>query len=416
MSRRARIWLIVLVILAILLALSARWIAQPDRIAAMILSRTGTALGLEITASGASEYRLLGTPMLAVRDVVAKQLGAATPLLRAKRIYLTLPWSTIRAGGADLTVKRVELEAPQLDIAALQRWLATRPPSETKIPTLTEGLRIVDGRVIGDGWTVQAFDLDLPTLYPDRRVRAQARGRVDVGTTRLPFDVHIALTKPAIGAGLGLSGQVSVESGDWKLPMKPVLGGRLHSGTDGIGLDRMKLSATARYVSGDSDLPFVFGIAGPLRYRETVLSIAPAGGVVHGDGPIPTLNAHGRIAFADALSLQLAGRLAAWPEAWPALPAPIGASASPLPFALDYVGKADFSDTASLRLQRDETRFSGRFRAPEIMAWIDAGTNVSPLPPLDGSVTTPAMEVSGAQLQGIEVVIDDPAIAEPVVR
>lgn len=416
MSRRLRIWLIALAIIAALLALSLRWIAQPDRIAAMILTRAGAALGLEITASGASEYRVLGTPMLAVRDVVAKQPGAQSPLLRAKRIYLTLPWSTIRAGGADLTVKRVELEAPQLDIAALQRWLATRPPSETKIPTLTEGLQIVDGQVIGDGWSVQAFDLDLPSLYPDRRVRAQARGRVDAGATRLPFDVHIALTKPAIGAGLGLSGQVSVESDGWKLPMKPVLGGRLHSGADGIGLDRMKLGATARYVAGDSDLPFVFGIAGPLRYREATLSIAPAGSVVHGEGSIPNLNAHGRIAFGDALSLQLAGRLAAWPEAWPALPAPVGASGSPLPFALDYIGKADFSDTAGLRLQRDETRFAGRFRVPEIMAWIDAGTNVSPLPPLDGHVTTPAMEVSGAQLQGVEVVIDDPAIAEPVVR
>lgn len=416
MSRRARLWLIALAIVAALLLLSLRWIAQPDRVAAMILNRTGAALGLEITASGASEYRVLGTPMLAVRDVVAKQPGATTPLLRAKRIYLTLPWSTIRAGGADLTVKRVELEAPQLDIAALQRWLATRPPSETKIPTLTEGLRIVDGRVIGDGWTVQAFDLDLPSLYPDRRVRAHASGRVDAGATRLPFDVHLALTKPAIGAGLGLSGQVSVESGDWKLPMKPVLGGRLHSGVDGIGLDRMKLGAAARYVSGDSDLPFVFGIAGPLRHRGAVLGIAPAGSVVHGDGPIPSLNAHGRIAFADALSLQLAGRLAAWPEVWPTLPAPISASKSPLPFALDYTGKTDFSDTASLRLQRDETRFTGRFRVPEIMAWIDTGTNASPLPPLDGSVTTPAMEVSGAQLQGVEIVIDDPAIAEPVVR
>lgn len=416
MSRRLRTWLIFLVIIAALLLLSLRWIAQPDRVAAMILTRAGTALGLEITAGGASEYRLLGTPMLAVRDVVAKQPGAATPLLRAKRIYLTLPWSTIRAGGTDMTVKRVELEAPQLDIAELQRWLATRPPSETKIPTLTEGLQVVDGQVIGDGWTVRAFDLDLPSLYPDRRVRAQARGRVDVGATRLPFDMHAALTKPAVGAGLGLSGRVAVESGNWKLPMKFVLGGRLHSGADGIGLDRMKLGADARYVSGDSDMPFVLGIAGPLRYREAVLSIAPAGSVVHGDGPIPTLNAHGRIEFADALSLQLAGRLAAWPDAWPALPAPIGASKSPLPFALDYIGKADFSDTASLRLQRDETRFSGRFRVPEIMAWIDAGTNVPPLPPLDGRVTTPAMEVSGAQLQGVEVVIDDPAIAEPVVR
>ena len=86
--------------------------------------------------------------MLLLRDVVARQPGAAEPLLRARRIYLSLPWSTIRARGGDLTVQRIELDAPQLDLAALQRWLATRPPSvETRLPTLTDGLRIIDGRV-----------------------------------------------------------------------------------------------------------------------------------------------------------------------------------------------------------------------------------------------------------------------------
>ena len=50
------------------------------------------------------------------------------------------------------------------------------------------------------------------------------------------------------------------------------------------------------------------------------------------------------------------------------------------------------------------------------MAWIDAGTNVSPLPPFDGTVEDARLEVSGAQLQGVEVAIEDPAIAEPAVR
>ncbi len=407
-----------LVLLASLLIalLALRWFLQPDRVATLLLDRVGAALGLEITASGASEYRVLGTPMLMVRDVVAKQPGAATPLLSAERVYLTLPWSTIRAGGADLTVERIELDAPQLDIAALQRWLATRPPGETRIPTLTEGLQVLRGRVIGDGWSLDALDLRLPSLYPDRNVRARARGRAVAGTTRLPFDVQVALTRPAAGAGLGLSGDVAVESDDWTLPMKPILGGRVHSGADGIGLDRMKLGATARYVSGDSDLPFVFGIAGSLRYREAIFGIVPLGAVVHGRGAIPTFDAHGSVAFADALTLRLAGRLAEWPEAWPTLPAPIGASASPLPFTLDYAGKPDLTEPIALRLQRDQTRFDGRFRISDVATWIDAGTNGSLLPPLDGRLTTPALEVSGALLEGVEIEIDDPGITGPVAQ
>jgi hypothetical protein len=167
-------------------------------------------------------------------------------------------------------------------------------------------------------------------------------------------------------------------------------------------------------VSGDTALPFIFGLAGSLRYRGAAIRIAPLGVAVHGQGAIPDLNASGQTAFADALSLHLSGRLANWPETWPALPAPVGSSDSPLPFALDYAGKADFTETAALELRRDDTRFAGRFRLPEVTAWIDAGSKGSPLPPLDGRLSAPAMEISGAHLQGVEIQINDPAVPEPV--
>jgi hypothetical protein len=67
-------------------------------------------------------------------------------------------------------------------------------------------------------------------------------------------------------------------------------------------------------------------------------------------------------------------------------------------------------------LQRDETRFAGRFRLADVTAWINADAGGSPLPPLDGRLTTPALEVSGAQLQGVEVEVDDPGVADPIVQ
>ena len=51
--------------------------------------------------------------------------------------------------------------------------------------------------------------------------------------------------------------------------------------------------------------------------------------------------------------------------------------------------RRDLSDVASLQLQRDATRFDGRFRLPQMLAWIDASATASPLPPLDGTLTTP---------------------------
>ncbi len=410
--RRRRLWLIAMLVALALLVLALRWVSQPSRVAGLILSQAGKALGLEITAGGASEYRLRGTPMLVVRDVVAKQPGATTPLLRAERILMEVPWATIRAAGDDLTVKRIELDAPQLDIAALSRWQATRPPSKTRIPTFTDGMRIVRGHVVGDGWSVRDVDIDLPHLHPDRAVTARIKGRVDVGSTRIPLDLHAALTRPAAGAGLGLNGRIAIESAPWSIPMQARLSGRLHDGDDGIGLDGLRMGAQARYLNGATQQPFALGLAAPLRFREGTLRLAPLGVAVRSAQLIPTLDAHGAFSLGDTLALQLEGGMPTWPQDWPALPAPLGQSSAPLPFKLGYQGHADLSDVAALTLQRDTTHFDGRFRLPAMLDWIDAGSQGSPLPPLSGRLTTPRVEIAGATLEGVEVEFDDNTITQ----
>ncbi|MDI9240696.1 hypothetical protein QLQ15_17470 [Lysobacter sp. LF1] len=403
-SRRRRVALIVLIGVLVLFAFALHWVSRPDRVAGLILSQVGKALGLEITASGASEYRLRGVPMLTIRDVVARQPGAATPLLRAERIRLELPWSTIRARGADLTVRRIELDAPQLDIAALQRWLATRPPTkETRIPTLTDGLRIVRGRVTGDGWSVDAIDADLPRLHPRRAAHARLRGRVISGTTRMPFDVRVALTRPAARAGLGVVGDLTVQAPTWSLPTRTRLSGRLHNGDDGIGLDDLRMGSDATWRNSGTALPFTFGIAGPARFREGELRIAPLGTVLWGTGVIPRLEAIGAFGFGPQLQFQLRGTLQAWPRSWPALPSPLSESTSPLPFTLGYAGRGDLSGLAMLGLQRDGAEFDGRFHLPDVLAWVDTFDRGSPLPPLRGRLSAPTLVISGATLEGVEV-------------
>ncbi|HEY5803972.1 MAG TPA: hypothetical protein VIT90_09800 [Lysobacter sp.] len=401
-SRRNAL-LIALVVAFVLLVLALRWVGQPSRVAGLILGQAGKALGLEITAAGASEYRLRGTPMLLLRDVVARQPGAPVPLLRAERIQLEVPWATIRAAGGDLTVRRIELDAPQLDIAALQRWQATRPPSKARIPTLTDGMRVVRGRVIGDGWSVDALDIDLPALYPDRTLTARVRGRFASGTLAAPFNLDAALTRLAANAGLGLSGDVGVESPPWSLPMRLTLSGRLHDGDDGIGVDVLRLGAIARYRNGETELPFVFGLAGPLRLRSGEVAMAPLGFALRGRDAIPSLHANGGFAFGDVLALRLDGLIADWPKAWPALPEPMESSVSALPFKYEYRGRANLSDTSALQLQRDATRFDGHFRLPEMLTWIDTIDQGTPLPPLAGHLSTPRLEIGGATLEGVEV-------------
>ena len=119
------------------------------------------------------------------------------------------------------------------------------------------------------------------------------------------------------------------------------------------------------------------------------------------------------IALGRRLVLRLQGDIAAWPEAWPALPPPLSASATQLSFALDYADRTDFSGPATLQVKRDDTALDARFRLPDVLAWLDADAGGSPLPPLQGHLRTPRIDIAGARLEGVDIEFDDPGIAVP---
>src|SRR5690606_30776393 len=146
-TRRRVAWILAAAGLGLLL-LAAFLLSRPDRVARFALAPPAQALGLEITSSGASEYRLGGTPTAGVRAVVARLPGTATPVLAAARVLLSMPWSTLRARLADLDFTRIELDAPVLHLAAFQAWLASRPPGDGRVPTLREGIAVVDGTIL----------------------------------------------------------------------------------------------------------------------------------------------------------------------------------------------------------------------------------------------------------------------------
>jgi hypothetical protein len=407
--RRWKIVLLVLVVLSLLAALIIRWLLRPEYLAPAILDLAGETLGLEITATGVGEYRLRGTPQLIVRNVAAREKGADKPILTAERILISVPWSTLRARGRDLTATRLELDAPVFDIGAFQGWQAKRPPSETPMPTITDGLRIVRGRVLGAGWTIEALDGSIPVFSANAPLRAQLRGRYQADALRAPFDIALHLNKGDQAGGIGVAGEMALENGEWRLPMHLNLSGKLYT-QDVFRIDPLRLGASARYVADGQSQPFALGIAGPLVFESGMVTLRPAAFALRGKGAIPTLDAVGGFSLADELQFALKGELLEWPQAWPPLPPPLGQSQAPLPFVLSYAGKTDLSAITVLHLERDDTRFDGRFRLLDVLAWADAFDESAPLPPLSGRLTTPQLEVSGAVLRGVEVEIEDPTI------
>jgi len=416
--RLLRITAIAAVVLILLVAILA-WLAQPPRAVGFLLDRVGSALGLEITASGTAEYRLRGTPQLVVRDLVAREPGASTPLLRANRVLLALPWSTLRARGADLTVTRIELDAPTFDLPAFQHWQATRPPSETRIPTLTGGLRVRDGIVANDDWRIEGLAADIAELHPDRLLRMRVRGRYLDPPLSIPADLAIAVANPlrlAKGAASGVAGvgELDFAGEGWRVPSKVTLSGPLRLGKDSALVKPVMFGMAARYESASTRLPFVLGLHGPMAFNSATWRVVPMQAVLRGGDTVPDLRGRGSLSLGRQLKLRLRGEIASWPTGWPALPSPIAQSTSPLPFALDYAGRMDLADIASLELQRDDTRFDARFRTTDVTAWANAKPPGSPLPPLSGTLHAPRVEIAGAALEGVEVEIEDPDLPSTV--
>ena len=415
-SRRRLAWFVAGV-LVLLLALAAVLLLQADRVARFALDQAENALGLEITASGAAEYRIRGTPTLVVRDVVARLPGAAVPVLTADRVLLSLPWSTLRARLQELDFTRIELDAPVLHLGALQDWLATRPPGDGRVPTLREGIAVEDGTLVATGWRIEDVDLTVPSLHADHPVRAHATGRYAGGETAIPFDLHGVLERPAPGHAIGVAGTATIVREAWRMPARLRMGGTWQADDTGWGIARMRLGATATYEAEDTRARFALGLVGPLRQSGDRTSLAPMRIAVRPLGaldsnPIPPLDASGALVVSGSLDLRLDGTVAHWPGAWPALPAPLDDPAVPTGFELRYAGDFALDDVAALSLSRAGADADVRLRLPDITAWLDASTTGSPLPPLDGTASVPRLEVAGATLHGVRVTLDDPTIGE----
>lgn len=397
--------------LAVALALGARWLLQADNLAPLLLAQAERATGLEISARGASEYRLRGTPQVVLRQVVARVPGETGALLSADRVLLAVPWSTLRARGRELAVTRIELDAPVLSVPALQRWLASRPESAGPTPTLSDGLRITDGTLGGDGWVLRDVQARVPRFDEAKPLQATVSGLYSSSALDAPFDVSLVMKRPASGSALGLVGTARPATASWSSNVGFRLSGVLHYQAN-PRLDHAVFGAHVQHRAGGEPLRFAVGFAGPVRMERGRFGLQPLALALRGEGAVPELDAEGAVYAGSTLQLQLEGQLARWPEAWPALPPPLSQQRSPLPFSLAYDGATDLSGVASLQLRRDATRLDSRFRLPAMLAWSDAMDAGSPLPPMSGTLATPRLEISGAVLEGVEVSIEDPELTD----
>lgn len=411
--QRLRKSLLALALLLLLLP-GALLMLRPTTIAGFALNQLGAATGLEIHA-GSARYSLGTLPYLTLGDVSARVPGSATALFQARRAHLVVPWKTLRSQGRQLAIERIELDAPQLDLLALQAWQQSRPPSQTqtRLPTLLRGLGIRDGSIQGEGWRLEKLYLDTPHFAPDAPLQAALQGRYLSGSSILSFDFNLALAQAALPTGLGASGQFTLADQGWQLAARTRLRTSANWQQQTLTLARTRLSAALRYLPNDSTpVALALGAYGRLHWTPGALTAEPLAIAIRGQEPLPDFSARGRLVLTENLHLALQGELPDWPSIWPALPAPLAASHAPLPFVLDYQGDADFSAPLDLQIRRDETRMEARLRIRQLLTWLEAHEPDSPLPPLQGKLSTPRVILPGAMLEGVEIEIEAPDLSQ----
>jgi hypothetical protein len=375
---RRRRWPRVLGVLAALLVIGAIWVnaqLEPTRLATTVLGQAGKALQLRLSFAGTPDYAFRPEPRLVLPGFSAASLDGAV-FLSARRAEISLPWATITGG--DPVITRVELDAPVLDLPGLDRWLASRPPTPFKLPTLRRGIAVKDGIVRGGGWSLRALALDLPHLKEGDAATLDSQGVFANGPSEYPFKLRAIAATPGLASPIDLDLQLTLPPESTKKAPP-----RLAS-----------VSLLGRYAWSDPKFTLEADKLG-----------------VNADSPLPSFAGKGKLESADTLTLDVDAVLGRWPEAWPKLPVALAARSESLPVHVEYSGKPDFSDALSLSAARDGTEVQASLRVPELQRWLAAEAS-SPLPPLQAKLKAPALEIEGVKLEGVEVEISEGGKAE----
>ena len=341
---------------------------EPNRLATTVLGQAGKALQLQLSFNGKPDYAFRPEPRLVLPGFVARSLDGHA-FLSAKRAEVSLPWSSITGGEPVIT--RVELDAPNLDVRGLQAWLATRPPSPFKLPTLNKGISVKDGVVDNGEWALRGLSLSLPHLRAGDAANLEASATYVSGKTQLPFQLQAKLATPGLASPIDLDAQLTLPD---------------------------DTSSKANRVS--------VSLLGKYEWSDPRFSLEAEKLGVVANSPLPSFSGKGKFESADVASLVFDAVLGRWPETWPKLPPSLAAQGEHLPVHLEYSGKRDFSDPLKLATSRPGIELTAAVRVPEMQKWLAADA-ASPLPPLRATLKAPSLELEGVRMEGVEVQVND---------
>ena len=322
------------------------------------------------------------------------------PLLRARRVALSLPWSTIRSRGSDLTIKRVEARRAGARRGRLAALVAAAAAGEDPHSDADRWpARSTTARVVGSGWTHRRAPMR-PAIPGTVTARPGSRAAAVSAATAL--QVPFALARRDVDARARRGDRHRGRRCDASIRLAP-------AGTDravrrcirggGMRLERMKLGAAARYEAGATPCPVRDRASRARCGSDAECAWSPRPSPLRASGRAFRRSTHpGRSRSTMRSISRLAGALARWPTGWPELPPPLGQShvAAAVP-ASTTRARPDLSDCrGACSCDATTRRFDGRFRLSKCTDWIGAD-DASPLPPLDGRFQAPRLDIAGVR-------------------
>ena len=197
MPHGARRWLIVAGMLALATLLAAfvavYLLLQPDRFTAL-LQRQAQDAGLALNLDSPASPALFPRPALELSGITLSARGASRPILLASHGRLVLPWRTLLGGPT--AIAQMEVDAPRVDLDALQEWLAALPPRAQglapEIPRIDTGVRVEHGSVVhGDRLLLDNVSLTAGTLAPGQDFPLEASASTAAGA---PLRLRLSAT------------------------------------------------------------------------------------------------------------------------------------------------------------------------------------------------------------------------------
>jgi len=373
LSKRARrIW-IFLISFGLLLAIGAWWVnkqREPTKLQQTVPGKIGEELDLKFEFDGLPSYAMKPEPRLVLPNLSVINPADNKVFLSAKRVEISLPWSTILGDTPHIT--RITADAPILNFPGMQAWQKTRPATPFEIPTFTRGLEISNRQLVDTGYSISKINLSLAHLEDQQPIEAKISGLFRQEKTAISFDGYLTVAKA------GLNSEFTLES-------------------------KGELSL------GDKPLPYQIKTAGNFASLEKSFDIKSKTLDWKSESPLPNLQANLEVNFGDSLAIHSEGTIAQWPKDWPVLPAPMNHQTKNIPYQLHYSGKPDFSDAITLKLSVDKSRFNSMLKIADIQQWIEQKDG-SPLPPLSGQFDTPVIELDGVSLEGVSIEITPDAV------